>query len=75
MKSFNGMKLFTRLKNIKKTKKQAFLTLGHHHPDDDLVWKIFGFYFQHFSSFLSLRKLYGWLLVLLDLYLPKNDKI
>ena len=48
MKSFNGKKLFTRLKNIKKTKKQAFLTLGHHHPDDDLVWKIFWFLLSTF---------------------------
>ena len=44
MKTFNGFELFTWLKN-RKSKNQAFSTLGHHHPDDDLMSKMFGFYF------------------------------
>ena len=35
-------------------KKQTFLTLGHHHPDDDLVSRMFGFYlFNIFSLFFK----------------------
>ena len=44
-------------KNTKKYKKQTFLTLGPHHPDDDLVSKMFGFYlFKIFSLFFKPRQ-------------------
>ena len=37
---------------------------------------MFGFhFFQYFSSFLNLSKLYGQVLPFLDHFLPKNDKI
>ena len=76
MKTFKGIEPFTWLKYFKKYLKPKFLTLGHYHPDDDLVSKIFGlFLFQHVSSFLNLSKLYGQSLAFLDQFLPKNDKI
>ena len=63
-------------KIFKKYKKQTFSTLGHHHPDDDLVSKMFGFYqFNILAYFLSLSKLYGQLLAFLYQFLFKNDKI
>ena len=63
-------------KIFEKYKKQTFLTLGHHHPDDDLVLKMFGFYlFNILAYFLNLSKLYGQLLAFLYQFLPKNDKI
>ena len=41
-------------KIFEKYKKQTFLTLGHHHPDDDLASKMFGFYlFNIFSLFFK----------------------
>ena len=41
-------------KIFKKYRKQTFSTLGHHHPDDDLVLKMFGFYlFNIFSLFFK----------------------
>ena len=63
-------------KIFKKYKKQTFSTPGHHHPDDDLVLKMFGFYlFNILAYFLNLSKLYGQLLAFLYQFLPKNDKI
>ena len=63
-------------KILKIYKKQTFSTLGHHHPDDDLVLKMFGFYlFNILAYFLNLSKLYGQLLAFLYQFLPKNDKI
>ena len=44
VKIFKDIELFTWLKYLKSNKNQTFSTLGHHHPDDDLVSKIFGFY-------------------------------
>ena len=32
--------------NILKSKNQTFSTLGHHHSDSDLVFKMLGFTFQ-----------------------------
>ena len=62
-------------KIFKKYKKQTFSTLGHHHPDDDLVPKTFGFYLLNILAYLfNLSKLYGQLLAFLYQYLPKNDK-
>ena len=41
-------------KIFKKYRKQTFSTLGHHHPDDDLVSKMFSFYlFNIFSLFFK----------------------
>ena len=41
-------------KIFEKYKKQTFLTQGHHHPDDDLVLKMFGFYlFNILAYFLK----------------------
>ena len=63
-------------KIFEKYKKQTFLTLGHHHPDDDLVLKMFGFYlFNILAYFLNLSKLYGQLLAFLYQFLSKNDNI
>ena len=63
-------------KIFEKYKKQTFLTLGHHHPDDDLVSKMFGFYILNILAyFLNLSKLYGQLLAFLYQFLSKNDKI
>ena len=76
MNSFHGIELFTRLKYLKKYRKQTFSTLGHHHPDDDVVSKMFSFYlFNILAYFLNLSKLYGQLLAFLYQYLSKNDKI
>ena len=53
-------------KIFEKYKRQTFLTLGHHHPDDDLVSRMFGFYlFNILAYFLNLSKLYGQLLAFL----------
>ena len=38
-------------KIFEKYKKQTFLTPGHHHPDNDLVSKMFGF---HLFNIISL---------------------
>ena len=41
-------------KIFEKYKRQTFLTFGHHHPDDDLVSRMFGFYlFNIFSLFFK----------------------
>ena len=63
-------------KIFKKYKQQTFSTLGHHHPDDDLVSKMFSFYLLNILAyFLNLSKLYGQLLAFLYQFLSKNDKI
>ena len=41
-------------KIFKKYRKQTFSTLGHHHPDDDLVSKMFGFYLLNIFNFILL---------------------
>ena len=56
-----------------KISNQTFSTLGHHHPDDDLVPKMFGFYlFNMLAHFKPKQTLWT---AFLDQFLPKNDKI
>ena len=49
MKTFHSTKLFNMDKKFLISKNQTFLTLGHHHPKDDLVSQMFGFYFSIFQ--------------------------
>ena len=72
MKIFKGIELFTWLKYLKSNKNQTFSTLGHHHPDDDLVPKMFGFYlFNMLAHFKPKQTLWT---AFLDQFLPKNNK-
>ena len=41
-------------KIFKKYRKQTFSTLGHHHPHDDLVSKMLGFYLLNICNFILL---------------------
>ena len=36
------------------SKKQTFSTLGHHHPDDDLLLTTYRFYFENILAFNSI---------------------
>ena len=72
VKIFKGIELFTWLKYLKSSKNHTFSTLGHHHPDDDLVSKIFGFYlFNMLAHFKPKQTLWT---AFLDQFLPKNNK-
>ena len=72
VKIFKDIELFTWLKYLKSNKNQTFSTLGHHHPDDDLVPKMFGFYlFNMLAHFKPKQTLWT---AFLDQFLPKNNK-
>ena len=50
-------------KIFKKYRKQTFSTLGHHHPDDDLVSKMFGFYLINIFSLFFKPKQTLWTVI------------